>query len=483
MKNIIFVYDDGIKPDVYYQKAIGNLSFANIFFRKKTNISRVFDMIDSYGIATEKILLDGFSAEGLSRNRQTAVIYLFSYAAVINDAQFELLIKKLAYSVSNIIIAEDELPLLLYFTGVDDYNKYLSTCNEITLQEMIRVFSFVEIENNCFLNIKNHANFNSLFSGNFDTRFFNSLHSSKYTITKKSIDREKIKKEYSYYRLLPDNTKTWFVMPYNYQENNVDGTASYDMERLYVPDMSRRWIHNAIGIGEFEQFLDKIFYYLDSRDAKTIDTRSYMVQQKSLYVDKVEERLHKLRELPVYDALEKYAAASSGLGSIDKLHALYREIYTKIAQKNRFTPIAVLGHGDLCFSNILYDNDSNILKFIDPKGALTTDDLWTDPYYDAAKLSHSICGQYDYINNGLFNIQIDDDMDLKLATNTQNTDSYKAAFIAKLSDHGFDYAAVRTFEASLFISMVPLHADNVLKCLAFILNAANILKEVQACLK
>ena len=46
----------------------------------------------------------------------------------------------------------------------------------------------------------------------------------------------------------------------------------------------------------------------------------------------------------------------------------------------------VIGHGDPCFANTLYNKSTKTLKFIDPKGALTEDELWTNPYYDVAKL-------------------------------------------------------------------------------------------------
>ncbi|MBC7389181.1 MAG: hypothetical protein H7329_08235, partial [Opitutaceae bacterium] len=44
--------------------------------------------------------------------------------------------------------------------------------------------------------------------------------------------------------------------------------------------------------------------------------------------------------------------------------------------------------------------------------------------------------------------------------------------------HGYNYELVRIFEASLFLSMLPLHIDNPKKVLAFILNAINILTEI-----
>ena len=48
---------------------------------------------------------------------------------------------------------------------------------------------------------------------------------------------------------------------------------------------------------------------------------------------------------------------------------------------------------------------------------------------------------------------------------------------------GFSYIAVRVYEVSLFLSMLPLHMDNPQKVFGFILNAINILEEIEECLK
>ena len=42
---------------------------------------------------------------------------------------------------------------------------------------------------------------------------------------------------------------------------------------------------------------------------------------------------------------------------------------------------------------------------------------------------------------------------------------------------------VRIYEASLFLSMLPLHIDYPQKVFGFLLNAINILKEIEKCMK
>ena len=162
------------------------------------------------------------------------------------------------------------------------------------------------------------------------------------------------------------------------------------------------------------------------------------------------------------------------VGGIDKLLARYRAAFA--AARSRF-PLAelVVGHGDLCFSNMLYSKSTQLLRFIDPRGALVEDDLYTDPYYDVAKLSHSIQGGYDFINGGRFGIEMDTDLSMHLQTDESDRQWARAAFHEVLRRHGFDPELVRLCEASLFISMLPLHIDIPKKVLAFVLNAASIL--------
>lgn len=60
-----------------------------------------------------------------------------------------------------------------------------------------------------------------------------------------------------------------------------------------------------------------------------------------------------------------------------------------------------------------------------------------------------------------------------------NNREYQEIFRKKVVENGFDYWSVRIYEASLFLSMLPLHMDNPHKVFGFILNVKNILKEIE----
>ena len=90
-------------------------------------------------------------------------------------------------------------------------------------------------------------------------------------------------------------------------------------------------------------------------------------------------------------------------------------------------------------------------------------------------------GDYDLINNGLFELTYTNSLQIQLTTDKlPNNELFRKLFIKKLAENNFDYELVRIFEASLFISMLPLHIDNPKKVLAFVLNAINILNQIES---
>jgi hypothetical protein len=82
--------------------------------------------------------------------------------------------------------------------------------------------------------------------------------------------------------------------------------------------------------------------------------------------------------------------------------------------------------------------------------------------------------------NGLYGVAIDDDLRLKLTTPEANFGQYSNLFVEALAQSELSCRQVRLYEASLFLSMLPLHVDTPRNLLAFTLIAAHILREVTA---
>jgi hypothetical protein len=89
------------------------------------------------------------------------------------------------------------------------------------------------------------------------------------------------------------------------------------------------------------------------------------------------------------------------------------------------------------------------MKFIDARGAMSADDTYMPLIYDFAKLSHCIHGHYDWI------------MAQNLVTSEQAKQHQilRNEFALLMKAHGISAELVRLGEASLFLSMLPLHMD------------------------
>ena len=269
--------------------------------------------------------------------------------------------------------------------------------------------------------------------------------------------------------------KRWFVLPFHYQED--EKSASYTMERLYMTDLAIKWVHGSIGEEEFRRLLDMYFNFFKERHAKAVSQEEYQKTADSLYIEKVESRIEDLKKLGSYGHIAALLQAGTG-ESIDDIKARYFALKQQVELRVRVEPVSVIGHGDPCFANAMYNKATRMLKFIDPKGALTEKELWTNPYYDLAKLSHSICGNYDFFNNALYEISINREFQAELKLGFDNA-QYKKWFREKAEASGYHYLLIRLYEASLFLSMLPLHIDNPHKVFGFILNARNILEEIR----
>lgn len=244
-----------------------------------------------------------------------------------------------------------------------------------------------------------------------------------------------------------------------------------------MTDLAIKWVHGSMDEAEFEELMDKYFFFFKSRHVKKCTKDTYQNKANELYVDKVNVRIESLKGMPEYKKIEMLLSLITNEG-IDGLVDKYFMLKEKIEKKNQYPCQLVIGHGDPCFANALYNKSTKTLKFIDPKGAVTEEELWTNAYYDIAKLSHSVCGRYDFFNNALFSIEVDEQFTYKLEIPFDNSE-YIEIFKRKAEKNGYDYLTVRLYEASLFLSMLPLHMDNPHKVFGFILNVKHILEEIE----
>jgi len=139
-------------------------------------------------------------------------------------------------------------------------------------------------------------------------------------------------------------------------------------------------------------------------------------------------------------------------------------------------------HGDLCFSNILYGRNSvtntDIVRFVDPRGRFGELGIMGDPLYDYAKLRHSYEGRYDSIIRDNFHLSVDGS---KFAV-SYPTDDYTNS-LTRIFDEEFDFTETtikktRLIEGLIFIGMCSRHYDSAARQLAMYITGVGLLNEV-----
>ena len=475
MKKAIIIYDDTINVPENIKTIIGQVSFGEIILRGKTIFNRLKDIAKQTNEQIEiKQIKDikEYTKNIKKDNEETIILHMFSNFAIANGKEFKTLLKKI-YSVNeNYKIVQNKDIVAIVFNNIEEYKQMLE--QYIKTNIIKDIYKYKTIKTKAFIDISNYNKLLKYISNMFDTRYFNNIEDNEITITKKSENKDKIKREYMYYQLLPIKMKKWMVMPYNYKEN--EKTAQYTMQKMPMTDIAFRWTHNAIDEKEYTNILNKIFYYIDNREKKNVSKENYQNIENELYIEKVQQRIKDLKNNQLFNKIDTNIKRGTKFNSIDEIYEYYVTKYNKYLNKNK-KYISVIGHGDLCFSNILYSKEQNLLRLIDPKGALTKEELWTNPYYDVAKLAHSICGNYDFFNSGSYSIALNNNSKYELKI-YNNNEKYKEIFKQYLEKNNFDYTLVKVYEASLFLSMLPLHMDRPHKVFGFLLNAINILDEI-----
>ena len=482
MKTFFVIYDDTKETCYDIKNVIGEKRFGEVVYKRKTLQERFEKCCKDAGYQNRLLLfLKMDEVKSLMANveelpENSVIVHVDSSFVVTDEKKFKVILEKAVYAKETIAVKREGKTFALIFANTKDYLNYLKQVASIKNQTVVEENLEYQILNiDCVCNMNDLSEFLQYITGGFDARFFNSLQGDQYTVTKSSTNKKKIKSEYMYYHLLPDEMKRWFVLPYNYSE--TEKTASYTMERLHMTDIAIRWVHGAFTKEEFEDLMKKVFYFVTTRKEKTISREAYEEEAETLYHKKVIDRVEELKAHELFPVLASYIQNGTKYDSIDEIIQKYLYLFESIKKELYRNPIAVIGHGDLCFSNMLYNKETQTLKLIDVKGAQKEEELWTNPYYDLAKLSHSICGRYDFFNNDIYEIRMDDELHLNLVLEFDNKE-FVEIFKKYLEQNGYNYRMIRILETSLFLSMLPLHMDKPKKVFGFLQNAMNIMESL-----
>ena len=307
-------------------------------------------------------------------------------------------------------------------------------------------------------------------------RDFNSIEFDEIsgTITKRSLNTDKFMDEIQYYQLLPDDLKVFFPRIINSTAHGNDPFLT--MEFYGYPTLAELFLFENLSSHIWRQIFEHLLTIVDKFEIYSspgkVDYFDYMYRQR------VKERIESLRQskTPVANLINDFhdlVVNGKPYHNFSKIWPQVERMLFKQTEKKDLTVI----HGDLCFSNILYDLNSRICKLLDPRGSFGARGVYGDINYDIAKLYHSVHGLYDYITNDLFSYKACDNeivFKVYVPSEVENIcQVFDSVFFKR-----FDRSEILLIEGLLFITMGVFHSDFPQRQLAMYTTGIIILNEV-----
>jgi len=306
---------------------------------------------------------------------------------------------------------------------------------------------------------------------NLDTRHFNSIKLMGSLFTKTSKDKNKLKLEFTFLKSVPEHLKSIYAEVFEYDENETE--ANYTLQAYNLKDVAYQFLSNTLSIKDFKELLKQLKLYFENSKIDS-NTNSNILKEDFKFL--IKKNIDRLKSLQLHNELFKMLNDFSKYNyqiDIDDFSKLINdELYKHQKEFLKTTPI--FSHGDLCFSNILFDSKLNEIKLIDPRGY--ENQGVRSPYYDAAKLSHSYLGKYDLIINKKSSVLLDSKFKIKLEFHK----SYKLKnqhLLDIFKELDLNTKLIRLIESSLFLSMLTLHSEDKLKCIHLYMRSQEVFQE------
>lgn len=283
------------------------------------------------------------------------------------------------------------------------------------------------------------------------TRPFNKLIEVDGKLIKFSSQKEKIKNEFHFLKRISGEYADLYVDVNSLEEEKE--TCSYEMSIVDSSNAGILYLNNIFD----SEIVAKAFFkyirkYIDSAPLFSLANQTTFSLSEFL-ITKNKARIAELESLDWINDLNQLFLNNYKKNLQSFLSDINRSIKEHEGLLNRISCGGF--HGDLCFSNILFDPQTNVMKLIDPSG------LSTSLYYDLAKLSQSINGAYDLLATDNFLISLNNNNQYEINyTYDINNSFLKSELDQMIEEVGASHSLVILIEASLFLSMLPMHLDS-----------------------
>ena len=306
------------------------------------------------------------------------------------------------------------------------------------------------------------------------TRYFNSLQFDDLgeNVVKTSQDNTKLINEINWYKNIPNDILE--LVP-KIKDSDVSNNPFIKLEYVKHPTLSELWLYSDFPYEFWKKIIQGLLDIIQTfkKHKENVSEQEYYSIYFQKTVDRIDELINNnkiFKEIFDDEYISVNGIKLKNWSLIrDKIEQRIDELYNKDDN--------CLIHGDLYFSNILYDSGTNKYKLIDPRGRWGNG-ISGDIKYDIAKIRHSVVGGFDTITNGLYTVTYEKtsgiDINVFEPTNYQIISKELDTQIEKY----WNLDEIKMIEGLLFISMLPLHEDNFERQLAFFTIGIKRLNEI-----
>lgn len=366
-----------------------------------------------------------------------------------------------------------------------------------------QTFAFKLLRNDSWLDFGLISSYFHSKSTLFTQRHFNTIaiSSDATFICKSSHHTHKIHAEIEWFKSLPKNLRLFVPQIYSNQNKQ-----SYKCEYLYLNTLAEILVFGRLNAYAFRiifekiaEFLSKLhsikpandFYHTEAlaKVSQKLPKRYFANAKYNKkvgvkfpnfnYRQKTQERLSVFAKQRNFD-LNKPVKFNGKVAP--SLNALLDLLDSLIGTD--FTPCFI--HGDFCFSNIAFDFRALRLKTFDARGLDFSDKItvYGDERYDYAKLAHSVFGLYDFIIFGFYQCKfMESSAFYEIGFHieiSQNIKEIQQIFLECFKSHfsNSNKIEIVAIMCHLFLSMLPLHCDDIGRQNTLLANAYRIYFEL-----
>ncbi|SFU60204.1 hypothetical protein SAMN04487886_10718 [Clostridium sp. DSM 8431] len=301
---------------------------------------------------------------------------------------------------------------------------------------------------------------------------------SRGILKKYSDNVSKFLGEIKWYLKLPDDIE--YVRPRIFSYSLSYEKPYVEMEFYSYHTLHELYLYGELSKSQWKSIFERIKFIITDFSRYKLKDENIKSALKSMYLDKSIERLEKLKKDERFIRFFNEDIKVNGVTyySLSEIIEMLKvEIPKRLYNSEEFQII----HGDLCFANIMIDENLNFIKVIDPRGQFGKYDIYGDLRYELAKLFHSIDGKYDYIIKDLFDINLNKETN-EIIYGVQDKErdfnlfnELKASF-KDIIDKNYD--EIELIESLLFLSMIPLHGESYNHQLAMLSTGVQILDRI-----